>query len=152
DKSISLGFTERGAIGADIKDIDDNVIDQVRLPTFYLASSDIQSDETIGLARGTFHLMNDTFFSNATIRPDAPAGEFGTDLVPDADRTITNNIQLSQHLTFRGEHSVELTGFIYQTNRRAITNLLAEGETLTISGEGISIVDEHQIRDIMFDG
>src|SRR5690606_27977471 len=122
DTSITLGFFDRGAPGSDIKDENDQVSGQVRLPTYYLSSSDIgmSSGEPIVLQRGTYTLMNDTFFGDAIIRVQMRDTAIGVDLVPHGgDRHIDNEIVLARHLTVRGEHSLELSGFIRQTNRSA---------------------------------
>lgn len=154
DTSITLGFFDRGAPGSDIKDENDQVIGQVRLPTYYLSSSDIgmSSGESIVLQRGTYNLMNDTFFGDAIIRVQMRDTAIGVDLVPHGgDRHIDNEIVLARHLTVRGEHSLELSGFIRQTNRSAIVNLLEEGETLVVSG-AVAVNNDPDTRDITFDG
>lgn len=88
------------------------------------------------------------------LRQSGPSNQFGYNIIPvGGDRNLGNDFTMAQWQTFRGEHSVTLSGDITQTNNRGFINLLNAGETLTLSGRlDIWEDDEALERRFVFDG
>src|SRR5688500_11494960 len=61
---------------------------------------------------------------------------------------------MAQWQTVKGEHSLEFSGRLYQTNARGWINMLADGEELVLSGQQYTfeVADGTEERILTFDG
>ncbi len=96
--------------------------------------------------RGNVVIGNDKAFGEGILKTGNPPQGFGFNLISNADnRKITNAVQTAQWQTVRGgtsvaglesigDHSIEFSGKVTNTNTRGWINLLPTGKTLTLSG------------------
>jgi autotransporter-associated beta strand protein len=103
------------------------------LGTVHIANANTFSGRILA-GRGNLVLGHNNSLGNATYRHDPVANQFGHNLIADGDRVISNDIVFAQWQTIKGEHSIEFSGHLTQTNNRGIINLLPAGETVTLSG------------------
>jgi autotransporter-associated beta strand protein len=119
----------------------------------------LDNDNALGKSQtindnGTPGDTSDDFFPMATYRQQGPATTDGYNMISTSDdRKIPNKIIMAQWQTISGEHSIEFTGDISQTNNRGIINMLPAGKTVTFSGDvHIWEDDEALERRFVFDG
>ncbi|MEX2091862.1 MAG: hypothetical protein WD971_04250, partial [Pirellulales bacterium] len=98
------------------------------------------------LNRVNLVLDNDGALGSGDMKSSNPSNGFGFNMISTADnRNITTEIQMAQWQTVRGassvpgleavgDHSIEFSGNLIQTNTRGWANLLPAGKTLTLSG------------------
>ena len=98
------------------------------------------------LNRVNLVLDNDGALGSGDLKSSNPSNGFGFNMIStDENRNITTQIQMAQWQTVRGassvpgleavgDHSIEFSGNLIQTNTRGWANLLPEGKTLTLSG------------------
>ncbi|MGE3242151.1 MAG: beta strand repeat-containing protein [Pirellulales bacterium] len=133
---------------------DDTLYDPAPPPAGPLGSIILSGDNTftedVLQARGNLVVGHDHALGvDNTFRQAGQAGgskEVGYNLISSSDdRKIANNVQIAQWMTVKGaaqiagiedigDHSLEFTGSVAQTNTRGIVNLLPTGKTLTFSG------------------
>lgn len=96
---------------------------------------------SVRFSRSNIVLNNGAALGTGTIRQVGPANQFGYNLVAgggglneQGQLVIANNMVIAQFQTFKGEHSVKMTGTITQTNNRGIVNLIAPDKSLEFSG------------------
>ncbi|TWT86618.1 Autotransporter-associated beta strand repeat protein [Pseudobythopirellula maris] len=119
--------------------IDSDVINPSPAPT--LPSSDvyISGNNTFTggftLARANVYLGSDTALGTGTVRGSGQKQQEGFNFLSTDDaRVISNNLVITENVAFRGDHSLEWSGLVTQTNVRSINNEIAEGKQLTFSG------------------
>ena len=123
-----------------------------------LGTVELNSANTFGGSvrggRGNIVLGNDDSLGTGTYRQQGPANQFGYNLISTDDaRNLDNNIVIAQWQTVKGDHSLELSGSISQTNNRGLINLLPEGKELVLSGRVNIWEDEEELeRRFVVDG
>jgi fibronectin-binding autotransporter adhesin len=115
--------------------------------TLNMATLLVGSDQAFGIQTATASVG-----SQGEIRLGGSANEFGYNIESANDSiAINNGIDVSQFLTFEGQHSLTINGYMYQTVNREIVNLLPAGKTLTINGN-IYVNQVENGRTWSFDG
>jgi autotransporter-associated beta strand protein len=90
---------------------------------------------SVRMGRGDLVVQDNNAFGTGTLRHEGPSNQFGYNLISDNDsRVIPNSFVFAQSQTVKGDHSLEFSGEITQTNNRGIINLLPDGKTVTFSG------------------
>ncbi len=100
----------------------------------------------VSLSRVNLVVDNDIAFGDGKLKQGNPAQGFGFNIISTSDtRKIPTEVELAQWQTVRGatgiaglegvgDHSIEFSGRIGQSNTRGWINLLPAGKTLTFSG------------------
>jgi autotransporter-associated beta strand protein len=110
------------------------------------------------IARGNLVLDHNNALGTGDMKQEGDSGgsiQTGYNfLSTDDNRTIANNVIIAQWQTFKGEHSITMSGRAYQTNNRGYINMLPAGKTVTFTGQQyvFEFEDHDAERELTFDG
>ena len=122
--------------------------------TFVMNTSNTHTGNTT-LGKGRFLLNAQDAFGTGggAVNQNSAANTFTIQIESNSDaRSIDRIIQLQQHMTFAGNNSLALNGYIHQSNGRSMVNNIAAGKQLTINGFVAPVTTGDTARNITFDG
>jgi fibronectin-binding autotransporter adhesin len=126
---------------------------------FFYMNPTQPSGASIVLGRQVYVMGADNALGTGSLRYNANnSNTWGGEIRTTDDAIVMGNsaINLQHAFSFGGDHSITVTGRIYQTNNRALGNVVAEGKTVYLTGTestpAIEITGTSDQRQFIVDG